>query len=79
MNQMDSLTFFSHLPLGFIHPNPKLVLLHVNLPVTYLWSNMRSVITVRQHQEKFSHTIFVRVVVPEAGKSVERTQNRMNP
>lgn len=76
---MDPLTFFSHLPLGFIHPNPKPVLLHVNLLVTYLWSNRRSVTTVSQHQEKFSHSLSVRVVVPEAGKSVERTQNRMNP
>lgn len=58
MNQMNSVTFFSHLFLDFIRPNPKLVyLLHVNLPVICLWCNIRSVTRVRQHQEKFSHLV----------------------
>lgn len=81
MNQMDSVTFFSHLSLGFIHPNPKPVyVLQVNLlPALCLWCNIRSVTRVRQHQVKFSHSISERSCGPrswkECGKNSEQNES----
>ena len=61
--------------LGFRSSQPKVCsLLNVNLPVTCLWHNIRTVITVRQRQETFDHSVFVRIVAPEAGKSGKNSE-----
>lgn len=76
---MDPVTFFSHVSLGSIHPNPKPVyLLQVNLPVICLWCNITSVTRVSNTRRNSVIQYLKEVVALEAGKNMERIQNRVN-